>query len=48
VIICAQVGGCTDEEIKVGLTSQYVSKEYHVHRKQEGRLIFKWIIFIIL
>jgi hypothetical protein len=32
VIFCSQVDGCSDEVIQAGLTNQYVSQAYHVHR----------------
>jgi hypothetical protein len=32
-VICSQVDGCSDKEIQVGFTDQYIFKVYCVHKK---------------
>jgi len=41
VIFCSQVDGCI-----AGLTDQYVSKAYHIHKEEQGKLLPTQTIFL--
>jgi hypothetical protein len=38
-VICSHMDGSSDKDMQVRLTDKCVSKAYHLHKKQEAKLV---------